>query len=181
MHHSSVPWEITFPRFFSWNFISFGKTGPKSKIKIKSFSHFWLITWNFIKCVMCNRLLLLKVYKISTEKSTEDLCLMALKRDAQFEEKPICCFKNNKNLVNFDLSTWNSQYFYFDWSLLWKVYNVWPKKVQRSYLSWPWRVIQNLKKNWLVVCKTTSGIWQIFTRELESLKNGNLMRSFYLK
>ena len=29
------------------------------------------------------------------------------------------------------------------------------KKVQRSYLSWHWRVIQNLKKNWLVV-----GKWQ---------------------
>ena len=24
--------------------------------------------------------------------------------------------------------------------------NVWPKKVQKSYLSWPWRMIQNLKK-----------------------------------
>ena len=29
---------------------------------------------------------------------------MILKSDAKFEEKPICCFKNNKNLVNFDLS-----------------------------------------------------------------------------
>ena len=30
---------------------------------------------------------------------------MILKSDAKFEEKPICCFKNDKNLVNFDLST----------------------------------------------------------------------------
>ena len=30
---------------------------------------------------------------------------MTLKGDAKFEEKPICCFKNDKNLVNFDLST----------------------------------------------------------------------------
>ena len=29
---------------------------------------------------------------------------MILKSDAKFEEKPIC-FKNEKNLVNFDLST----------------------------------------------------------------------------
>ena len=42
---------------------------------------------------------------------------------------------------------------HFDWSLLCKVYNVWPKKVQRSYISWHWRVMQNLKKNWLVVWK----------------------------
>ena len=30
---------------------------------------------------------------------------MALKNDAKFEEKPIFCFKNNKNLVNFDPGT----------------------------------------------------------------------------
>ena len=30
---------------------------------------------------------------------------MILKSDAKFEEKPNCCFKNDKNLVNFDLST----------------------------------------------------------------------------
>ena len=30
---------------------------------------------------------------------------MTLKSDAKFEEKLICCFKNDKNLVNFDPST----------------------------------------------------------------------------
>ena len=30
---------------------------------------------------------------------------MPLKSDAKFEEKPICCFKNDKNFVNFDPST----------------------------------------------------------------------------
>ena len=49
---------------------------------------------------------------------------MTLKSDAKFEEKLICYFKNDKNLVNFDLSTRNSQNFYFDWFLLSKVYNV---------------------------------------------------------
>ena len=52
------------------------------------------------------------------------------------------------------------------------------KKVQRSYLSWHWRVMQNLKKNWLVVWKMTWGIWQIFTRAIESVKIGTLMGSF---
>ena len=46
----------------------------------------------------------------------------------------------------------------FYWSLLCKVYNVWPKNVQRSYISWHWRVMQNLEKNWLVVWKMTWGI-----------------------
>ena len=60
---------------------------------------------------------------------------MILKSDVKFEEKWICCFKNEKNLVNFDVSTRNSQNFYFDWFLLCKVYNVGSKKVQRSYLG----------------------------------------------
>ena len=45
------------------------------------------------------------------------------------------------------------------------------KKVQRSYLSWHWRVIQNLERNRLVVSKLTRGIWQILTWALGSLKN----------
>ena len=49
---------------------------------------------------------------------------MTLNSDAKFEGKPICCFKNDKNVVKFDLSTQNSQYFFFDWFVLCKVYNV---------------------------------------------------------
>ena len=49
---------------------------------------------------------------------------MTLKVDVQFEEKLICYFKNDQNLVNIDLSTENSQSFHFDWFLLCKVYNV---------------------------------------------------------
>ena len=44
------------------------------------------------------------------------------------------------------------------------------KKVQRSYLSWHWRVMQSLKKNWLVVSNMTQGICWIFTEPLRSLK-----------
>ena len=33
---------------------------------------------------------------------------MTLKTDAKFEEKLICCFKNDKNLVKFDPSTQKS-------------------------------------------------------------------------
>ena len=39
--------------------------------------------------------------------------------------------------------------------LLSKVYIVWTKKVQRSYLSWNWRGIQNLERNWFAVSKLT--------------------------
>ena len=61
--------------------------------------------------------------------------------------------------------------FHFNGLLLNKVYIAWAKKVQRSYLSWHWRVIQNLERNWLVVWKLTWGISQILTWALESLNN----------
>ena len=67
---------------------------------------------------------------------------------------------------------------HFNWFLLCKVFNISSSKIQRRYLSWHWRVMQNFKKNWLVVWKMTWGIWQIFTRALESLKLGTLMGSF---
>ena len=38
------------------------------------------------------------------------------------------------------------------------------KKVQRSYVWLHWRLMQNLKENWLVLSKMTWRIWQIFTR-----------------
>ena len=39
----------------------------------------------------------------------------------------------------------------FNVLLLNKVYNVWAKKVHKSYVSWHWRVMENLNKNWFVV------------------------------
>ena len=52
-----------------------------------------------------DRLLLLKLRKVSTKKSTEEICFIIPKSGAKFKEKPIFCFKNDKNLVNFDTST----------------------------------------------------------------------------
>ena len=54
--------------------------------------------------------------------------------------------------------------------LLLKVYKISAKKVQRSCVSWHWRLMQNLKKNWFVVSKVTR-IWSIFIRALKSPKN----------
>ena len=64
--------------------------------------------------------------------------------------------------------------FHFNVLLLSKVYIVWANKVQRSYLSWHWRVIQNLERNQLAVSKLTWEIWQILTWALESLKKISL-------
>ena len=71
---------------------------------------------------------------------------MTLKSDAKFNEKLIYCFKNDKNLVNFDLNTQHYRDFHFDWFPLCEVYNLWPKKVQRNYISRHWTVMQNLEK-----------------------------------
>ena len=77
--------------------------------------------------------------------------------------------KRNK-VQNFRLLTAHvKSHLYFDGPLLMKVYKISAERLQRSYVSWHWRVIQNLKKNWLEVCKITRGIWKIFTRALESL------------
>ena len=76
-----------------------------------------------------------------------------------------------RNFTNFDPNTQKSKK--FNWRFNWLLVT----KVQRNYLSWHRRVMQILKKNWLVVWKMTWEIWQIFTRALESVKIGTLMGS----
>ena len=87
----------------------------------------------------------------------------------------------SNGLVDLKL-TWTSQnltqHFFFNWPLVTKVCIVSATKVQRSYLSWHWEVMQILRKDWPVVWKKTTEIWQIFTRALESVKIGTLMGSF---
>ena len=124
MHHCSVSWETTLLYFFIWNFIWFGQKEP---IEVQNFR---LMAARVKFHQMCTSIgsFSWKHIKFQLKKITDELCLMTLKSNAKFEEKLICCFKNNKSLVNFDLSTRNSQNFYFDWFLSCKVYNVWPKK-----------------------------------------------------
>ena len=71
--------------------------------------------------------------------------------------------------------------FHFNGLPLSKVYIVWARKGQRSYLSWHWRVMQNLERNWVVVSNLTWGICQILTRTLESLKNFHFNGLFLIK
>ena len=74
------------------------------------------------------------------------------------------------NLVKFHVSSRKSDILHFDGFLLSKSYRVSAKKVQNSYLSWHWRVMQSLKKNWLVVSNMTWRIWWILIQLLKSLK-----------
>ena len=89
---------------------------------------------------------LIQTWKKMSLKSTEELSVMTMKDYAKFEEELTCHFKvDMRNLTNFDLST--------NGFLLSKVYITWTKKVLMSYLSWNWRGMQNLERNWLVVSK----------------------------
>ena len=72
----------------------------------------------------------------------------------------------------------NLKNLHFNWLPLTKVYNVWAKKVKGSYVWWHWMLMHNLKEKWFLLSKKTWGIWEIFTRALESLKIGTLMVFF---
>ena len=90
-------WEITLLYFFSWNFILFWRREP---IRVPNFR------LSISPNLYLDKLLLLKMYKISAKKV--QWSYMTLKIDAKFEEKLICCFKTDKNLVNFYPSTQKS-------------------------------------------------------------------------
>ena len=93
LHHCSLSWKITLQYFFTWSIIWFGQKEP---IKVQSFR----ISTAHVK-----------FHQICTLIGSFYLCLMTLKSDVEFKEKLICCFKNDKNLVNFYLSTEKSQKF----------------------------------------------------------------------
>ena len=113
---------------------------------------------------------------------TGELCVNTLNNDETFQEELTCRFKiDMRNMTNLTQQLESPKNLHFNGLLLDKVYNVWAKKVPRSYLPWHWRMMQNLKKNWLVVWKMIWGIWQIFTRALKSRKIGTLVGSYYPK
>ena len=107
---------------------------------------------------------------------------MTLKSYAKFEGKLTLGSKNDmRNLVNLNASSGKSENLHFDVLLLSIAYKVSAKKVQKNYLSWHWKEIQTLKKNWLFVWKMTWGIWWTLTRAVESLKICTLMGYFCRK
>ena len=62
-----------------------------------------------------------------------------------------------RSSVNFHANSWKSENLHLMVSFCWKDI-VLHEKVQKSYFSWHWRVMQSLKKNWLLVSKMT---WQM--------------------
>ena len=58
--------------------------------------------------------------------------------------------------------------------------NVLARKFQRNYVSWHWKVMQNLSKNWLVTWKMTRNLVNFDASSLKS-KNLQLLGSFWWK
>ena len=105
---------------------------------------------HFDWCLLC------KVYNVWPKKSTEELYFMTLKSHAKFEERLTCGLENDmRNMANFHQNNWKCQTWYFHRILLSKVENTRAKILQRSYVWWQWRMMKNLKKNWLVILKLT--------------------------
>ena len=99
-------------------------------------------------------------YKVSAKKSTEELSLITLRKDANFEEKLTFCLKNDiTNLVNFNPSSGKSENFHFDGLLLWKVCNFLAKKIQRNCV---------VRNDLYMFSKMAQVIWWIFTQVVES-------------
>ena len=86
-----------------------------------------------------------------------------------------------RNLVNFNVSSGKSENFHFRVLLLLIAYKVSAKKLQKNYLSWHWKEIQTLKKNWLFVWKMIWRIWWTLTWAAKSLKICILMGYFCRK
>ena len=105
---------------------------------------------------------------------------MVLNIGAKFEGKLMCAFKNViRNFANFYHSMFEkSKNWNFDGILLSKVENI-----KENYVSRQWRMMQNLKRNWLVSSKLI-WIWWILTQALRYLKNlyfnGLLLTKIYV-
>ena len=113
-------------------------------------------------------------------KNTEELSLMTLNSDANFEwTLTLWLQKWHKELGEFSIEHSQSEKLYIDGLFLSKSYNVSGRTFHRIYVSWQWRMIQILKENWLVARKMTLWIWLLFMRAVRSLKICTLMDLFY--
>ena len=65
------------------------------------------------------------------------------------------------------------------WDPFTKVENGWAENLQRSYVSWQWRMMQNLKRNWLVISKLRPDFDKTWIEHSNVSKICTFMRSFW--
>ena len=106
---------------------------------------------------------------------------MTMKSIAKFEEKLILGSKNDiRNLVKFNSSSSKSENLHFHVLLSPKIYYVWAKKIQRSYVI-TLKIDPNFEEKLNFLWKMTWRTWQILTRVVESLKTCTFMSYFCRK
>ena len=142
----------------------------------------WCTTWRGIdlsfqnwhknfKLILIRTLESLKKNSFQCAPFEQSTCSWNWRRMQNLERNRLVSSKLTKGIWQILASTLKSlKILHFNGLLLRKVYIVWTKKEQRSYISWKWRGLQNLERNRLVASKFTLGIWQILTWPLESLK-----------
>ena len=141
MYHSSMSWEISLLYFFSWNFIWVLQKEPNAV------QNFRLLTaqvkFNQI-CTLIGYFCWKYMFQL---KKVWRLYISWYQRVVQ-NLKKILFFVSKMTRICWILiqALKSLKQVHFDWSLLCKVYNVWSKKVLKSYISWHWRVMQNLRK-----------------------------------
>ena len=102
---------------------------------------------------------------------------MTLSGDAKLQKKRTGGLRNDsRNLVNFHASSQKSENLHSDRDFLSIVYKVSAEKVQKSYLSWLWRVIQTLKKTDFLLKNDMRNRW-ILMQAVENLSFDGLVMS----
>ena len=156
MHHSSISCEINLLYFFRRNFTQFLQ---KELIKVQNlkrnstaqvkFHQIWTLIGSF--CWKYTKFQL-KKYRGVMFHGAEYWCKVWRKTD-------LCFHKWHKKFGKFSPEhVRKSKNLDFYWVFLSKVEHIWASNLQGSYLSWEWRIMQNLNRNLLVSSKLTWGI-----------------------
>ena len=96
---------------------------------------------------------------------------MTLESNAKFKKKVIFGLKNDmRNLANIHQRTQSLIIGTFMASFCPKL-KMYELKIYRGVISWQWKMMQKVQRNWLVGSKLTWGIWRILTWALKNLKN----------
>ena len=113
-------------------------------------------------------------------KFTEELCITTMTNDAKFKEELTCRFKTDTgNLPNLAWSVKSLKKIAFQLAVFYQSIKCLSVKSTEKLSFMTLKTDAKFeKKNWLVVWKMLRGIWQIFTRVLESLKIETLTRFF---
>ena len=123
------------------NYAKFGGTNLSFQSWHEEFDEFWPLHLKVSKIFTLMGSFWTKYIVWAKKVYTEELSFIKMKRDTKFGEESTCGF------MAWQVLTWALESFtnfHFNGLLLSKVYIVQAKKVQRSYLSWNWRGIQNL-------------------------------------